>query len=402
MAAPRIALYGHDSLGLGHLRRNLALAGSLAALPARPDLLIATGAVEAGAFPLPPRTDLLQVPAVGKGRDGRYRSGRLSMDLDSVVSIRRAVLTAGLEAFAPDLVVVDKVALGLGDELRPVLHRLRAARGTRLVLGLRDVLDSPSTTRAEWAAAGTDAVLRALYDEIWVYGDPAVHDVVVECGLDHLRPMVRHTGYLAAGRVGAPVRPPVVPEGTPYVLCTVGGGADGGDLADAFARTRLPDGTFGVLLTGSQMPAPVRRRLEHLAARRSDLAVVALTPELPRWIPGARAVVGMGGYNSVSEILATTTPALVVPRRVPRQEQLIRARALAARGYVDSVEARYASPRSLGAWLAGAVRRRATERRGIDLAGLDRVRALASRLLPGEAGPTVGPRTREVGRAVAV
>ena len=36
----------------------------------------------------------------------------------------------------------------------------------------------------------------------------------------------------------------------------------------------------------------------------------------------------MGGYNTACEILATDTPALVVPRETPTPEQLIRARAL--------------------------------------------------------------------------
>lgn len=42
----------------------------------------------------------------------------------------------------------------------------------------------------------------------------------------------------------------------------------------------------------------------------------------------------MGGYNTVSELLSLRRPALIVPRVVPRQEQLIRAQALSRRGLV--------------------------------------------------------------------
>ncbi|MCY7264595.1 glycosyltransferase, partial [Pseudomonas protegens] len=42
-------------------------------------------------------------------------------------------------------------------------------------------------------------------------------------------------------------------------------------------------------------------------------------------VAGAQAVVSMGGYNTVCEILSFDKPALVVPRTVPREEQLIRA-----------------------------------------------------------------------------
>jgi predicted glycosyltransferase len=39
----------------------------------------------------------------------------------------------------------------------------------------------------------------------------------------------------------------------------------------------------------------------------------------------AKGVVAMGGYNTFCEILSFDRPALIVPRTVPRREQLIRA-----------------------------------------------------------------------------
>ena len=59
-----------------------------------------------------------------------------------------------------------------------------------------------------------------------------------------------------------------------------------------------------------------------LSQQRADLTLAEVVD--------ASAVVSMGGYNSVAEILTTNTPALLVPRDRPRQEQLIRARALQA------------------------------------------------------------------------
>jgi predicted glycosyltransferase len=43
----------------------------------------------------------------------------------------------------------------------------------------------------------------------------------------------------------------------------------------------------------------------------------------------------MGGYNTYCEILSFDKPALIVPRTVPRQEQLIRARRAAELGLID-------------------------------------------------------------------
>jgi predicted glycosyltransferase len=43
----------------------------------------------------------------------------------------------------------------------------------------------------------------------------------------------------------------------------------------------------------------------------------------------------MGGYNTFCEILSFDKPALIVPRTIPREEQLIRARRAAELGLID-------------------------------------------------------------------
>ena len=45
----------------------------------------------------------------------------------------------------------------------------------------------------------------------------------------------------------------------------------------------------------------------------------------------------MGGYNTFCEILSFDKPALIVPRTVPREEQLIRTRRAAELGMVDMI-----------------------------------------------------------------
>jgi predicted glycosyltransferase len=95
----------------------------------------------------------------------------------------------------------------------------------------------------------------------------------------------------------------------------------------------------------------------------------------------------MAGYNSVCEILATTTPALLVPRTRPRAEQLIRATRLAELGLADMVEIDRLDSRGLERWLAAAVTtgchaaNRASS--GVNLQGLRTVPGLVARLVKG-------------------
>ncbi|WP_157937001.1 glycosyltransferase family protein [Geodermatophilus chilensis] len=267
----RIALYSHDTQGLGHTRRNATLAAALVAAHPDTDVLLLTGNPEAAVLPLPPRTDVVTLPTLRKDADGRYAPRTLAGPLEQVLDVRSRVLEAVLGSFAPDLLVADKVAADVRGELLPALDTLREQGGTRVVLGLREVLDRPAAAVAEWDRAATTEVLGDYYDQVWVYGDPAVYDPVEEYGLPaEVAAMVVHTGYLGHGRreglstrsrPAAQVRPPA----EPYVLCTVGGGQDGAELARAFAAAPLPAGCSGVLLTGPFMSASVRDALRATA-----------------------------------------------------------------------------------------------------------------------------------------
>ncbi|HET6550509.1 MAG TPA: glycosyltransferase [Solirubrobacter sp.] len=364
---PRVALYSHDAQGLGHVQRNLAIAAALASTTPAPDVLLFSGAEEAAALARPAPCDVVTLPALRKRLDGSYAPRHLSGGLAELVAVRSAVLASTLDTFAPDLLIVDKLPGGAFGELEPALERLRGR--TRIVLGLRDVLDDPATTRREWREQRFASTIERWYDAIWVYGDPRVFDPVAEYGLAG-RPTF--TGYLAHGRGSAPA------AGAPVVLGLVGGGQDGRALAECFAATRFPAGHRGVLVTGPQMPAADRARIGRIAPGRADLVVHEFVPDVARWIAGAAAVVSMGGYNTVCELLASATPGLVVPRIRPRTEQLIRARRLAARGALDCLDPAEVSPGALAAWLRRAVARERRPRAGLDLDGLCRVRALAA------------------------
>lgn len=388
----RIAFYSHDTQGLGHIRRNIALAGAIVAAEPDTDVLVLTGAPQATSLPLPPNTEVVTVPTVAKDADGRYAARTFAMDLASVLTLRSNLITTALMAFAPDVVVVDKVARGLDGELEQGLAALRAVRGhttgarPRVVLGLRDILDDPLTATREWRAAGTTQAIAEHYDEVWVYGDRSVVDVARAYDLPAaVATKIRYTGYLAEGRSEGLVAPRDEPRRRPvprpYVLCMVGGGQDGYDTTLAFARTTYPPGHTGVIVTGPYMQPSLRRRLTSIAEERGDLLVRDFVTNSIELIAGARAVVSMGGYNTVCEVLTEDVPGLVIPRVRPRLEQLVRAERLSGLGLVDSMHPDHVVPERLSAWLADAVTSPAArDRSAIALDGLRRVPTLVAEL----------------------
>jgi predicted glycosyltransferase len=375
----RIALYSHDSIGLGHVRRNLAIAHALSStLPALTGEtvsgLLITGQSAATTFPVPDGWDWLVVPGLTRGVDG-YESRHL-IGMPELTSMRGNIVRVALRDFAPDLMIVDRHALGVHRELEGALAALRSRRPEcAIVLGLREVLDRRSVAAAEWKNLGGAAAIRRLFDAVWVYGDPAIHDAVATGEIPAaLADLVTHTGYLSTGR----------PLGRashgdePFVLTMLGGGSDGRDLALAAASASVPAGYGHVVVTGPQMPD--RHRAEIRAAAPPGTSVVRSVPDALALTRKASAVVCMGGYNTVNEVMSTSVAALVVPRVNRRQEQAIRAAALAAHGLIETVPQAEVTPELLGDWFA-ANAGRTVERVGVDLDGLAHLGRHAADLL---------------------
>ena len=381
----RVVLYSHDSVGLGHTRRNLALAHALArrlpALTGRPVTGLLLSSLSVPDHHLPPGFDLVAVPSVGK-TDGAYHPRHLGVEMGEVVRLRADILRAAVLGFGPDLIIVDRHVHGLGGELAATLTAVRVLHPrTRIVLGLRDVLDDPRAAAAEWDRLDLGAV-RHQVDAIWVYGDPRVHDLRTTGELPtELSHLVRFTGYLSRGR-----EPFADSEHSrPYVLTMVGGGSDGLAVCRTAAQTAVPDAHRHVIVTGPQMSE--EDHAEVLAHAGPDVQVVRTVPDGVGSIRGAAALVAMAGYNTLAEVMAYPVPTLLVPREEPRLEQLIRARALERAGVVDLVRARHLDPHALSRWLGAAVTRR-VDRSGVALDGLATVGGLAADLL---AGALTGP-----------
>lgn len=382
----RVALYSHDTQGLGHIRRNIVIASSIVAASPNTDILLLTGNPEATQLPLPPNTDIITLPTIAKDAAGHYRSRVLNSPLARIVDMRSRVLRAAIMAFAPDLLIVDKVPLGLQKELLPTLRSLRASGAdTQIVLGLREILDDPVTTVREWESMRSSQAIAEFYDAVWVYGDQAVYDPVVEYGLPAaVADKISYTGYLSHGRdagISCRKTQTAPPPDQPYVLCLVGGGQDGFALADSFVSATMPDGHLGIVLTGPFMSEPERSQLRTKAAGAGNIQVLDFVSNAEAFTAGARAIISMAGYNSVCELLALDAATLLVPRTTPRLEQLIRASRLAELGLTDMLLPGDLSAGRIGRWLSKALRTPSAARTAINLGGLFEIPALASRMV---------------------
>lgn len=394
-AGARLALYSHDAMGVGHVRRNLLIAQALSDSPLQATSLMLCGVHEANLFACGNGIGCMTLPSLRKYENDDYRSRDLRLSFDDVYAIRQATLDSALQAFRPDILLVDKLPRGLYGELETVIPRLRA-RGTRIVFGMRDVLDSTERVVAEWNRQRNVEFIRRHFDAVWVYGDPDIFDPIKEYQLFEIQDKVRYTGYIdQRERLRyLSTRPELTDEQiarfTNAILLTVGGGEDGLHLALAFANSTLPTGRTGVIVAGPLMAQEDLCRLESAVAGRTDMHLLSSLREADQLTAIADRVICMGGYNSAISVISFGKPALIVPRISPRKEQLIRAERFAQRGLVDLLHPSVLSPDSLAAWLARPVQRVNGESK-VRLDGLNQIAQHASELLAGPAPTMTSP-----------
>ena len=271
----RVLIYSHDSFGLGHLRRCRTIAHSLVAHHKKLNVLILSGSPILGRFSFRSRVDFVRVPGIIKRRNGEYTSLNLDFHVEQTLALRASIIEHTARVFRPDLFLVDKEPLGLLGEVRSTLAHLRRQGGTRLVLGLRDIMDDPTSLAEEWRRKRVIPALKRFYDQIWVYGLSQVYDPVEAYGFPpDVAAKTTFTGYLPREtnpEVALPADVQAAVQQGPFLLVTPGGGGDGARLIDATLTAyerfngRLP--WPAVVVYGPFLPAGDRAAFERRAAR---------------------------------------------------------------------------------------------------------------------------------------
>ena len=358
----RVLLYSHDSVGLGHLRRNLAIASEIAAAFPSSNILIVTGSPCATQFQLPANTDLIKIPSISKNEQGQYITRNFSGSLEVTLKFRSDMILEAFRSFEPGLVIIDHQLLGLKGEALRMLREAKT-KGVLTIYGSRDIKDSPEAVKRHWDTDDNRWALHEGYDRICVYGMQEVFDPRVAYApcLDKVR-HIDFTGYLVPSykkRLKMPVA-----GRRKKVLVTFGGGSDGIQRAHRYleALAIAPVDWDSLIITGPLMDNDTKQSLRAQARTIQPIGSIKIQRfhrNLPALLRQVDAVVSMAGYNSCAEILQSGVPAVLLPRSFPRREQLIRATLMAERGWVTvlpeadpdpqkllkAVEAALASPR---------------------------------------------------------
>jgi len=287
----------------------------------------------------------------------------------------------------PQLFVVDNVPLGVDKELLPTLKYLRHRRPqVRIMLTLRDVLDTPDHICPRWQELGIYDALEDFYDEVWVVGCRELFDPIALYEFPpRVARRVRFCGYVV--RSGQPgeteyIRRQFHLEGAPVVVASCGGGGDGYPLLDTFAHSGAQlaaEGVRSVVFLGPDMEPERRRELKERLLPLSDhITTFDYRPDLVTFLQLASATVSMAGYNTICELVSLGKRATVVPRVYPRFEQLLRASAFQRHGLLNVVHPDELTPQSLTDAVLASIAQHdtggtSTLPEGVDFAGLSRI-----------------------------
>jgi predicted glycosyltransferase len=330
----RILIHVQHLLGTGHLKRAAAIGRALAT---RHEVQIASGGpplaeLDTGA------ARLLQLPRL-RAADAGFRAlvdeGGRPID-DAWKARRTQNLLQIFHELRPQVLITELFPFGrrnLEFELLPLLEAARNANPPPLLLcSLRDVLVAPIEP-----AKIARAIERARgYDRILVHGDPAL--ITLEASYPAATDLAERIAY--TGYVTSPAGPEAPPgDGVDEVIVSSGGGAVGARLLETAlaARAGLADRRRWRLLIGGDMPALAQLRLR--AAANPMIIVEPARADFPSLLRRCHVSLSQAGYNTVMDVLEARARAVLVPFAAGGEtEQPLRARALAERGWAETLD----------------------------------------------------------------
>ena len=379
----RLMVYSHDAFGLGNLRRMLAICEYLLKDHNNLSILLVSGSPMLQAFRLPKGLDYIKLPCLNRGQSGTLSAKYLGTELEETLKWRSHLIYSAALHFKPDVLLVDKKPYGIQKELLSTLEYLAAhLPNTKKALLLRDILDSPAKTIGEWKQHGYYEAIQFWYDQVLVVGMAELFEVAQEYQFP--LPIVQtvcYCGYIRKSFQGlnrAELRWFLrIKPSEKLVLVTPGGGEDGYPLVKAYlaglkhlpAQMKLRS----VILCGPEMPLSQQQDIREQALKYTGVEVQVFTDNLLGYLDAADAVVSMGGYNTLTEILSLDKRTVVVPRISPSQEQLIRAERFMRNGLIRAIHPDYLQPKTLMQAVIAQLEDRATPSLELDFNGLPNI-----------------------------
>ncbi len=379
----KLMVYSHDAFGLGNIRRMLAICEHLLQEIPQLSILLLSGSPMLQGFRLPKGLDYIKLPCLNRGNTGEVAVKYLGISIEKTVKMRSELILSAAINFQPDIFLVDKKPYGIKNELKKTVNYLhKKLPQSKLLLLFRDILNTPEKTIDEWQNNNYSEIIDKFYQLLLIVGSQEVFDFSQEYQLPaKLVDKVRFCGYIRrpqGNKTSEIVRQELqLKTEDKLVLVTPGGGEDGYLLVKTYllGQELLKNHQHcikSLVFCGPEMPTEQKQELYKIADKYPQVKIREFTDDLMSYVSAADAVVSMGGYNTICEILSAEKPAIIVPRIKPSQEQFIRSQRMHDLGLLKSIHPEHLTPSVLIAQLF-EVLDNLQKPKDFDLEGLPRI-----------------------------
>ncbi len=342
----RIFVYSHNSIGLGHSYRTLAVITGIRYWRPDIDFLVVSGTSIPEIF-FKEGIEVMKLPSIKLDIDhdryrlqSRYLSG---FDVETIFDFRQRIIVESFDFFKPDSLIIEHNMTGQMSEMIPVLMRKWMRRGGPsdfpLVHICRGIMSWTPLLRIPYQNPrhrSESINIGALYDFMYVLEDRNIIDINrMFLGNDpELEPKIRYFGKITnkvpeelESREETLLRFGLQDRKT--ILVSLGRKREVLGvcltLLEAFGRTGLLEDYQVVVVLD-----PYLDRTASGLLRSHDLGrkvrFVSFVPDLVDLINQAELVVSRAGYNTVNEILLTGAKAILIPEPHGGGEQELRAK----------------------------------------------------------------------------
>ncbi|MEI8354547.1 MAG: glycosyltransferase [Deltaproteobacteria bacterium] len=348
----RIMVYTHNSIGLGHAVRTMALIDGMRRANPGIECLVLSGTSAPQIF-LDQGVEIIRLPGVRHALDlpgHPFLPRNLdSFSINELIAWRRKIIDECLLHFNPEVIMIEHSLAGLMGEVSPLLAARAAHYPANASPALIHLSRGIYRFDPQFIAAPDDFpglppntnILR-LYDAFYVFEEKKMVDVNREFfGHDPtIESKIRYMGRISArnaDELGNPKEFPGAPwaRNKPFILFLLGRFGEIEDLhlriLRVFRHLGLDKGRDILIVPDVYLKPETLKALKAHPEFR-DVQFTPFIPHLVDVMAKSDLVVCRAGYNIINEVMLTGVKAVIIPEAHPSGEQERRTASLSGDG----------------------------------------------------------------------
>ncbi len=337
----RVMYYTHNSIGIGHAIRALAVITGMQKHRPDIDFLVVSGTSVPELF-LRHGIEIVKLPSIKFHiDDNTYFLGPRylkSSSVEEISDLRQKIIEDTFNIFRPDVLIVEHNMLGQRGEIIPLLLKKwrQIPQGNTFALAhiSRGILRNPSLIEAPFndrRHKSESIYVGDLYDFIYVMEDREVVDVN-RAYFGNRRSLKKKIQYM--GKITVKTREELAPKeeicrmldrpDREIILVSLGRKRSALRIAELVAQTfhdlNLGKGYRVIFVIDPYLDPEIKKQLIQRFSN-GDVFFLDFLPNLVDLINASSLVIGRAGYNTLSEVLLTDSKAILIPEEHGHQEQ---------------------------------------------------------------------------------